>query len=93
MAEAKASTRRRVKFSIDAPEAQNVALMGDFNQWDETRHPMKRLGNGKWEKTLTLPAGHYQYKFLVDGKWRRDPGNEKLCPNCFGTLNNIVSID
>jgi hypothetical protein len=54
---------------------------------------MKRLDNGRWEKIVTLAPGQYQYKFLVDGKWRRDPANDNLCPNCFGTLNNVISVD
>jgi len=92
MAEAKTGKHRKVRFSIEAPEAQHVALMGDFNHWDESKHPMRRMGKGRWEKTLTLAPGQYQYKFLVDGKWRRDPANETLCPNGFGTQNNVVSV-
>ena len=37
-----------------APAAQQLWLMGDFNGWDRTAHPMARMGNGIWE--LLLPG-------------------------------------
>ena len=38
-----------------APAADAVYLMGDFNDWNETSHPLTRLENGNWE--LRLPEG------------------------------------
>jgi 5'-AMP-activated protein kinase regulatory beta subunit len=83
---------RRVAFTLDAPQATEVILMGDFNQWDARKHPMKRGSNGMWQKAVMLAPGQYQYKFLVDGKWRRDPSNERVCTNSFGTMNNVVVV-
>ena len=37
-----------------APAADGLYLMGEFNGWNQTSHPMKRLDHGNWE--LTLPA-------------------------------------
>gem|GEM_PF-4763465 len=31
-------------------------------------------------------------KFLIDGEWKEDPGNEQTCPNCFGTMNSILNL-
>ena len=84
--------KRRIRFSIIAPEADKVTVAGDFNAWDATCHSLKKKNNGQWEKTLTLPPGDYQYKFLVDGHWRLDPGNEQACDNEFGTRNNILVV-
>lgn len=36
-----------------APAAQQLWLMGDFNGWNRTSHPLARVGNGVWE--LLLP--------------------------------------
>jgi 1,4-alpha-glucan branching enzyme len=62
-------------FAVWAPNAQGVRVVGDFNHWDGTAHPMRSLGgSGVWE--LFVPgvgAGAY-YKFDVlgaDGQWRR----------------------
>jgi len=84
--------RRRVTFSLEASEARQVKLMGDFNQWDAKVHPMKRDENGVWNKSVMLTPGRYEYKFLVDGRWRNDPRNEAFSQNCFGTQNNVMSI-
>src|SRR5713101_6903570 len=39
-----------VSFAVWAPNAERVSVVGDFNYWDGTRHPMRSLGNsGVWE--------------------------------------------
>lgn len=83
---------RRVTFSLEATEAEEVILMGNFNNWSLKKHPMKRDENGMWNKTVALSPGKYEYKFLVDGQWREDPRNDHLCPNCFGTYNSIINL-
>ena len=84
--------RRRVTFSLEAAEAAEVVLMGDFNNWNPKTHPMKSDGNGIWDKTVILPPGEYEYKFLIDGDWREDPRNDRTCPNCFGTRNSVLNL-
>ncbi|CAL4130548.1 unnamed protein product, partial [Meganyctiphanes norvegica] len=37
-----------------APGAQALFVKGDFNDWNKTSHPMKKLEFGKWE--ITIPA-------------------------------------
>jgi 1,4-alpha-glucan branching enzyme len=34
--------RRRIEFALEKPKAQQVILMGDFNQWNPKTHPMRR---------------------------------------------------
>ena len=43
-----------VRFSVWAPNAHEVRLVGDFNGWDRATLPMTRLdGSGVWQ--LTVP--------------------------------------
>ena len=35
-----------------APSAYQLYLEGDFNGWNQTSHPMKRIDNGNWELYL-----------------------------------------
>ena len=84
--------RRKIKFAVEAVDAKEVVLMGDFNNWDPKTHPMKTDGNGLWDKTVMLPPGKYEYKFLIDGDWKEDPQNDQTCPNCFGTQNSILDL-
>src|SRR5688572_26891346 len=56
-----------VAFAVWAPNARRVSVVGDFNQWDGRRHPMrKRVEAGIWE--IFLPGVHvgslYKYELL-----------------------------
>ena len=61
--------RRRscVRFSVWAPHAQKVSVVGDFNQWDIEANPMERCGagNGIWVTYIEgLQEGDI-YKYAV----------------------------
>ena len=84
--------KRRVSFSLEAPQARQVCLVGDFNAWDAKKHCMKKDADGIWEKTLILEPGTYEYKFYQDGQWIVDPRNDRQCANRFGTWNSIVVV-
>ena len=73
--------RRKVIFSVEFPDAGEVILMGDFNQWNPKKHSMKKDGNGVWKKTTLLLPGRYEYRFLVDNQWENDPENNQTCLN------------
>lgn len=83
--------RKRVDFSFPAPDAQNVALVGDFNNWDYT-NTMKKDKDGVWRVRIELKPGKYEYRYLVDGEWRNDPSCQKVQPNQFGTYNCVVEV-
>ena len=83
---------RRITFKLEASEAQEAILVGDFNSWDVKKHTMKKDNKGRWTKIVTLAPGRYEYKFLVDGQWQNDPNNDQMVANSFGTLNNILTV-
>ena len=57
-----------VAFSVWAPNAQRVSVVGDFNGWDGRRHPMRlRHGAGVWELFAPRIAAGARYKFEVLG--------------------------
>lgn len=86
------SMGRRVTFSLKAPAAAEVTLVGDFNRWEEGATPLKRDDNGKWRVTLTLVPGKYEFKFKVDGRWREASKREPTVCNAFGTVNNVLIV-
>jgi 1,4-alpha-glucan branching enzyme len=70
------SAKRIVKpvvFICQANGAQSVSIMGDFNDWDESAHPMVRQPDGAWRIEVPLNHGHHHYVFVVDGKRMLDP--------------------
>lgn len=84
--------KRRIIFRLQAAEASQVFLAGDFNGWSTEAHPLHNTGNGQWMTELFLGPGTFEYKFLVDGCWLTDPDNVRHCPNCFGTENSVLTI-
>ena len=85
-----------VRFVLFAPEAQQVALAGTFNQWDPAATPLVRTGApGVWATTLTLPAGRggqHQYAFVVDGaRWVADPSAPAV-DDGFGRQNSVLAL-
>ncbi len=81
-----------VEFTITAPDAHIVRLAGEFNNWSPTATPMHKRPNGTWAATAQLAAGHYQYKFIVDGKWIPDPENPTQQDDTYGGKNSVVVI-
>ena len=88
----KKTPKKRITFRLEASEAKEASLAGDFNSWDVKKHVMKRDNKGRWTKIVTLSPGRYEYKFLVDGQWQTDPSNDEIVPNSFGTHNNILTV-
>jgi len=57
-----------VGFAVWAPNAQRVAVVGDFNAWDSRRHPMRlRYPAGVWELFIPHVAPGARYKFDIIG--------------------------
>jgi 1,4-alpha-glucan branching enzyme len=55
-------------FSVWAPNAQAVSLIGDHNYWDKSAHPMVRHGaSGIWEIFIPEIGAGTKYKFAVCG--------------------------
>ena len=51
-----------------ARNAKTVAIVGDFNSWNENAAPMQRLGvGGPWTGLIAARPGRHTYAFLVDG--------------------------
>ena len=60
-------------FSVWAPNAQAVSLIGDHNFWDRNSHQMHRIGSsGIWEIFVADISAGTKYKFAIcgiDGRW------------------------
>lgn len=69
-----------VGFVVWAPHASRVSVVGDFNDWDERRHPMRfRVECGVWE--LFLPGIRVGARYLYDLADRNgNPVGRKMDP-------------
>ncbi len=85
-------TLRAVNFICNAPEAQSVSLVGDFNRWNPAAHPMKQMPGGGWLLTVELPHGHHRYAFLVNGQLTLDPRAQGIARNDKGERVSLVPV-
>jgi peroxiredoxin len=87
--QAKEDGQYEVVFHYQAPRGTKaVYLAGSFNDWKPTGHKMDGPdARGAFTTRLTLKAGNYEYKYVLDGKtWKTDPGNRRQT----GFYNNSV---
>jgi 1,4-alpha-glucan branching enzyme len=84
---------KKTLFSLIAPKAREVLLVGDFTGWQARPLMMDRMKprSRTFAAAVNLPPGTYQYKFIVDGEWVPDPKADSI-PNEFGTENSVVTI-
>lgn len=68
---------------------ERIEIAGDFNDWipEATRMTFNQP-LGVYEMHLKLPAGSYEYKLVVDGRWVMDPYNADQVDNGMGGQNN-----
>jgi hypothetical protein len=82
-----------VKFLFHAPEAARVAVVGNFNGWNEGAHTLVKGPGGWWTLEITLQPGRYNYVYLVDGeKWETDPAATLVEDDGFGRRNSVLDI-
>lgn len=70
-----------MNFICNAPQAQSVSLVGDFNQWNAHSHPMKQQVDLAWIINVELKHGHHRYAFMVDGALTLDPRAQGITRN------------
>ena len=71
-----------VCFAVWAPNAERVSVVGDFNQWDGRRHPMRPRGaSGLWEIFIPGLKQGELYKFEVKSRhqWLSRAQSRPLC--------------
>ena len=86
----------RVTFELPADVAENsVAIVGDFNEWDESKHQMElKKKKGVWTKTISMQPGEsYQFRYLIDEKsWRNDEAADRYVSNPYFEENGVLEL-
>jgi hypothetical protein len=84
----------QVQFVLDARSARRVAVVGDFNSWDGTAHPLVRdSASGVWSALVPVTPGRHVYAFLVDDTiWTLDPRAPKTRDADYGTEQSVLLV-
>ncbi|UKL13412.1 1,4-alpha-glucan branching protein GlgB [Dissulfurimicrobium hydrothermale] len=66
----KSNGRNGTWFAVWAPNAESVSVIGDFNNWDETKNPLACRGDsGIWEGFITGVGHGYLYKYAITSRY------------------------
>lgn len=73
--------------------AERAWIVGDFNEWSRTSHPM-RLADDHFQVTVDLEPGRsYRYRYLLDGGvWENDWHADAYVSNAFGTEDSVAHV-
>ncbi|MBI1299275.1 glycoside hydrolase family 13 [bacterium] len=90
--------QRRLKVTFHLPATlwtESIHLVGDFNDWNQTSHPLEHNRFGIWMLTVELEVGRvYQFRYLRDGKeWFNDTQADAYVYNQHGSSNFVVVTD
>jgi 1,4-alpha-glucan branching enzyme len=88
----RSAKRMEVEFSLTAPDAKKVYLVGDFNDWAAEKDRMKKDEEGVWRLRVALTLGRHEYRFVVDGEWIEDPENPNTVDNPYGGVNSVMEV-
>lgn len=91
-AASKPPVKKRVAFTLQAPQATTVMVTGSFCDWLANGYALKKDRHGLWKVTIWLSPGRHEYRFRVDGEWWDDPACAERVPNPFGTQNCVRAV-
>lgn len=81
-----------VRFTLAAPTARQVSLVGDFNGWNPAATALTQR-NGVWSVVIPVAPGRHQYGFVVDDStWIADPSAVQSADADFGSPNSVVYV-
>jgi 1,4-alpha-glucan branching enzyme len=88
-------TVARVTFTLpDSLWADEIYLVGDFNNWNDSSHPMQQDHRGDWTLTVDLEMGRaYQFRYRRDGGWINECEADAYVYNRYGGGNFVVVTD
>ncbi len=62
--------REGVYFAVWAPDAEKVFIVGDFNGWDKSAHPLRPKGvSGIWEGFIPGVGKGANYKYYINSRY------------------------
>lgn len=84
----------RVTFELPAEVAkESVAVVGDFNDWNEAEDKMNLMPRkGIWRTKISVAPGEsYEFRYLVDGNvWRNDEDADRYVDNPYFEKNSVL---
>ena len=81
----------KVTFELQDLDAERVAVVGNFNDWDINASPLKKFKNGKYKATLDLESNNsYEFRYIADGAYINDSEADSYKWNEYAAAENCV---
>lgn len=83
----------KVKFSVDAENAQSVKILGLNNDWNAPVE-MSKKKTGEFSAEVSLPKNSsHEFKYLVnEAEWLNDSTADSVAPDTFGGSNSVITL-
>ncbi len=93
----KSKNKYKVTFELPTDavgEGRDVRVLGNFNDWSWDNGMTMSNGKGVYKAATELPAGHYQFRYLVDGQhWANDDQAEAYTDSGYGSTNCCFALE
>ena len=72
----------------------DVAVVGEFNSWSRSSHPMTAGSDGSWTATITMSPGRtYRFRYVLGADhWENDWDADDYVDNEFGGQDSVVDL-
>tara|TARA_R110002073_G_scaffold40547_5_gene115270 strand:- start:430781 stop:431077 length:297 start_codon:yes stop_codon:yes gene_type:complete len=81
----------KVTFTVPAENANSVAVVGSFNDWNTKVSKLRKLKNGTFKGTIDLEKGQsYEFRYLIDEAYINDEQADSYVWNAYASADNAV---
>ena len=83
---------QRVELIYPDYNGRDLKIAGEFNDWVPDQGVETILEETAIRKIFFVEPGEYQYRLVIDGKWRNDPTNPEQILNSLGVHNSMLKV-
>jgi 1,4-alpha-glucan branching enzyme len=84
----------KVTFSVEAKEAIEASVIGDFNNWNPEEGSLNKLKNGTFKGVFNIDKdASYEFKYVIDGAFVNEADADFFLWNEFaGNENGVLTV-
>ncbi len=84
----------KVTFSVEAKEASQASVVGDFNNWNPEEGALNKLKNGTFKGVFDLDKDRvYEFRYLIDGEYVNEHDADSFKWNEYaGAENSVLEV-
>jgi chromosome partitioning protein len=83
---------QRIELVYPDYNGRDLKVAGEFNDWVPDQGVETILEETQTRKIFYAEPGEYQYRLVIDGKWRNDPTNPEQVLNSLGVHNSMLKV-